>query len=161
MSQRKAASEKSSFELVAENRKARHDFFIEDSIECGIALTGTEVKALREHKVSLRNSYARIRKGEVFLTNVHIGAYEAAGHGGHDEKRARKLLLHRHEIDRLWSKVRERGYTLVPLRIYFKRGLAKVELALVRGKRQYDKRAAIARKEDRREMERVMKRKVG
>lgn len=151
-------SQRDGQELVAENRKARHDFFIEDSLEAGLALTGTEVKSLRAHRVNLRDSYARIRRnGEAFLLGVHIAPYAPAGPFGHQEMRPRKLLMHRREIDRLWGQVRDRGYSIVPLKIYFKRGLAKVELALAKGKRAYDKRAAIARKETRREIERALK----
>ncbi|MGH7906688.1 MAG: SsrA-binding protein SmpB [Candidatus Binataceae bacterium] len=145
------------FELIADNRKARHDFFIEEVLECGLALTGTEVKSLRAHRVNLRDSYARVRNGEAFLHGVHIAAYAPAGQFSHPETRPRKLLMHRREIERLWSKVRERGYSLVPLRLYFLRGRAKVEVALARGKKMYDKRAAIARKTSRREIERMMK----
>jgi len=144
-------------ELVAENRKARHDFFVEDSLEAGVALTGTEVKSLRAHRTNLRDSYARIKNGECFLVGVHISAYAPAGQFTHKETRPRKLLMHRREIDRLWARVRDRGYSLVPLKIYFKRGRVKVEIALVKGKRAYDKRASIAKKEMRREIERVMK----
>src|SRR5579863_340495 len=142
------------YDLVVENRKARHDFFIEETLEAGLALTGTEVKSLRAHKANLRDSYARIKKGEAFLQGVHIGAYAPAGQFTHKETRDRKLLLHRREIDRLWGRVRERGYSIVPLKIYFKAGRAKVEIGLAKGKQAYDKRHAIARKETRREMER-------
>ena len=145
------------FELVVENRKARHDFFIEESIEAGLALTGTEVKSLRAHKANLRDSYARIKNGEAFLLGVHIGSYAPAGQFSHKETRDRKLLMHRREIGRLWGRVREQGYSLVPMKIYFKHGIAKVELALAKGKRAYDKRAAIAGKESRREIERTLK----
>jgi SsrA-binding protein len=145
-------------ELIADNRKARHDFFIEESLECGLALTGTEVKSLREHRVNLRDSYARISKnGEAYLHGVHIAAYAPAGPFSHKETRPRKLLMHRREIDRWWGRVRERGYSLVPLRIYFRHGRAKVELALARGKKLYDKREAIARKASRRELERELR----
>ncbi|HYB89636.1 MAG TPA: SsrA-binding protein SmpB [Candidatus Binataceae bacterium] len=144
-------------DLVAENRKARHDFFIEETVEAGLALTGTEVKSLRDHRANLRDSYARIRNGEAFLHGVHIGAYAPAGQFSHKETRTRKLLLHRREIDRLWGRVRERGYSIVPLKLYFKNGRAKVEIGLAKGKREYDKREAIARKTSRREIERVMK----
>ncbi len=150
-------TERDGYELVAENRKARHDFFVEDTLEAGLALMGTEVKSLRAHRTNLRDSYARIKDGEAFLVGVHIGAYAPAGQFSHKEMRPRKLLMHRREIDRLWGRVRDRGYSLVPLKIYFKGGRAKVEIALVKGKRAYDKRAAIARKETRREIERVMK----
>lgn len=144
-------------DLVVENRKARHDFFIEDTFEAGMALTGTEVKSLRAHRTNLRDSYVRIKKGEAFLQGVHIGAYAPAGQFTHKETRDRKLLLHRREIDRLWGRVRERGYSIVPLKIYFKAGRAKVEIGLAKGKQAYDKRHAIARKETRREMERALK----
>lgn len=145
------------FELVVDNRKARHDFFIEETYEAGLALLGTEVKSLRGHRANLRDSYARIKNGEAFLHGVHIGAYAPAGRFSHAETRPRKLLLHKREIDRLWGRVRERGYSIVPLKIYFKNGRAKVELGLARGKHLYDKREAIARKTTRRELERVMK----
>ena len=143
--------------LVAENRKARHDFFIEDTYEAGIALVGTEVKALRAHKANLRDSYARVKDGEIFLHGIHIGAYAPAGQFSHKETRPRKLLLHRREIDRLGGRVRERGYSIVPLRIYFKDGRAKVEIALAKGKQLHDKRDAIARKATQREIERALK----
>src|SRR5271154_2262723 len=145
------------YDLVVENRKARHDFFIEESIEAGLALTGTEVKSLRAHKANLRDSYARIKDGEAFLQGVHIGAYAPAGQFSHKETRSRKLLMHKKEIDRFWGRVREKGYSLVPLRIYFLRGRAKVEIGLAKGKHLYDKRAAIATKTSRREMERALK----
>jgi SsrA-binding protein len=145
------------YDLVVENRKARHDFFIEEAIEAGLALTGTEVKSLRAHKANLRDSYARIKNGEAFLQGVHIGAYAPAGQFSHKETRSRKLLMHRKEIERLWGKVRERGYSIVPLKIYFRDGRAKVEIALAKGKHLYDKREAIAQKSNRREMERALK----
>src|SRR5271169_1368971 len=145
------------FELVADNRKARHDFFIEESLECGMALTGTEVKSLRAHKVNLRDSYARIKNGEAFLYGVHIGGYAPAGQFSHKEIRPRKLLMHRREIDRLWGRVREQGYSIVPLKIYFKDGRAKVELGLAKGKHSYDKRDVIARRTSDREIERALK----
>jgi SsrA-binding protein len=143
--------------LIADNRKARHDFFVEESLEAGLALVGTEVKSLRDHRVNLRDSYARIKDGEAFLHGIHIGAYAPAGQFSHNETRPRKLLMHRREINRLWGRVRERGYSLVPLKIYFKDGRAKVEIALAKGKKLYDKRQAIARKANRREMERTLK----
>jgi len=145
-------------ELIAENRKARHDFFIEEAVEAGMVLTGTEVKSLRGHQVNLRDSYARIKRdGEVFLQGVHIGAYAPAGQFTHQETRPRKLLMHRREIDRLAGRVRERGYSLVPLKIYFKDGRAKVEIGLAKGKKLYDKREAIARKTTEREIRRAIK----
>src|SRR5271168_686354 len=145
------------FDLVVDNRKARHDFFIEETLEAGLELTGTEVKSLRAHRANLRDSYARIKNGEAFLESVHIGAYAPAGQFSHKETRSRKLLMHRREIDRFWGRVRERGYSIVPLRIYFLNGRAKVELALAKGKHLYDKREAIARKSSRRDIERALK----
>ena len=152
------ATNKDGYQLVAENRKARHDFFVEDALEAGLALTGTEVKSLRAHRVNLRDSYTRINKnGEAFLHGVHIAAYAPAGQFSHHETRPRKLLMHRREIDRLWGRVREKGYSIVPLKIYFKSGRAKVELGLAKGKHSYDKREAIARKTSDREIERALK----
>jgi SsrA-binding protein len=157
MARENGKSKTGEIDLVVENRKARHDFFIEETYEAGMALTGTEVKSLRAHKVNLRDSYARIKNHEIFLQGVHIGAYAPAGQFSHQETRQRKLLLHRREIDRLWGRVRDRGYSIVPLKIYFKDGRAKVEIGLAKGKHAYDKREAIARKTARREVERVMK----
>ena len=148
---------KAAVDLVVENRKARHDFFIEETYEAGIALVGTEVKALRAHKANLRDSYARVKDGEIFLHGIHIGAYAPAGQFSHKETRPRKLLMHRREIDRLWGRVREKGYSIVPLQIYFKDGRAKVEVGLAKGKQLHDKREAIARKTTRREIERALK----
>lgn len=145
------------YDLIVDNRKARHDFFIEETLECGLALTGTEVKSLRAHRANLRDSYARIKDGEAYLHGVHISAYAPAGQFSHPETRPRKLLMHRREIDRLWGRVRERGYSLVPLKLYFKDGRAKVELGLAKGKKMYDKRESIARKTTRREIERMLK----
>ena len=156
MAQRNGKS-RDATDLVVENRKARHDFFIEETVEAGLQLLGTEVKALRAHRANLRDSYARIKNGEAFLTGVHIGAYAPAGQFSHKETRTRKLLLHRREIDKLWGRVRDRGYSIVPLKIYFKDGRAKVEIALAKGKHAYDKRESIARKSARREMERALK----
>jgi SsrA-binding protein len=156
--QKQGSASQNGNELIADNRKARHDFFIEETIEAGMVLTGTEVKSLRGHRVNLRDSYARIKRdGEVFLQGVHIGAYAPAGQFTHQETRPRKLLMHRREIDRLAGRVRERGYSLVPLKIYFKNGRAKVEIGLAKGKKLYDKREAIARKTMRREIERTLK----
>jgi SsrA-binding protein len=145
------------YDLIVDNRKARHDFFIEEALEAGMALTGTEVKSLRGHRANLRDSYARVKNGEMFLHGVHIGAYAPAGPFSHQETRARKLLLHRREIERLWGRVRERGYSLVPLKLYFKNGRAKVEIGLAKGKKLYDKREAIARKSTEREIQRAIK----
>lgn len=127
--------------MATENRKARHDFFIEETYEAGIELKGTEVKSLRAGKANLKDSYARIENGEAILFNMHISPFEQGNRFNHEPRRNRKLLLHKSEIFRLAGKTREKGFTLVPLRIYFnERGLAKVELGLAKGKRQYDKR---------------------
>lgn len=141
---------------IAVNRRARHEYHVEEAIEAGIVLTGSEVKALREGKVNLKDSHARIERGEVWLWNVHVSPYGPASQFGHDPTRTRKLLLHANEIERLQGKVKERGLTLVPLRMYFKNGRAKVELALVRGKKQHDKREAIREREVRREVDRAL-----
>ncbi len=138
--------------VVATNRKAYHDYFIVETYEAGIVLTGTEIKSVRASRVSLREGYVLPKDGELWLMNVHIAPYEHGGIWDHDPKRPRKLLLHRREIDKLLGKVRERGYTIIPLRMYLKRNRAKVEIALVKGKRKYDKREAIARRDEERRM---------
>ncbi len=138
--------------VVATNRKAYHDYFIIETYEAGIVLTGTEIKSVRASRVSLREGYVLPKDGELWLMNVHIAPYEHGGIWDHDPKRPRKLLLHRREIDKLLGKVRERGYTIIPLRMYLKRNRAKVEIALVKGKRKYDKREAIARRDEERRM---------
>jgi SsrA-binding protein len=143
--------------VVCVNRKARHDYFIEETYEAGLVLVGSEVKSLREGKANLKDSYARINKGEAFLLNTHISPYAAANRFNHDPTRTRKLLLHRQEIRRLTGKVKERGLTLIPLRLYFKNGRAKVELGLARGKKLYDKREALRKKAAQREIERSLK----
>lgn len=140
--------------VVAQNRRARHDYFIEETIEAGIALIGTEVKSLRAGRASLQDSYAEVLGTEVFLKNAHIDQYEPASRFNHDPLRPRRLLLHKNEIRRLAARVQQRGYTLIPLSIYFKDGKAKVELALCKGKKAYDKREAIRERDVRREMER-------
>ncbi len=142
--------------LIAQNRKAWHDFEVLSTVEAGIELRGTEVKSLRDGKVNLKDSYARVDKGELFLLNLHIGAYEAANHFNHDPDRPRKLLLHSWEIRRLVGETDQRGLTLVPTRLYFKRGRAKVELALARGKRVYDRRRDIADRDARRSVDRAL-----
>jgi SsrA-binding protein len=144
--------------VICTNRKARHLYEILDTVEAGIALLGPEVKSLREGRASLGEAYARIRGGEIFLIGLHISPYEQAGRANPDPVRERKLLLHRSEIGRLAGKVRERGYTLVPLRMYFRGGRAKVELALGRGKRAYDKRETIRRREEDRSVRRALRR---
>ena len=144
--------------FVARNRKARHNYFIDDTIEAGIMLTGTEVKSLREGRGNISEAYASETKGEFFLVNAHIPEYAAATHGNHGPRRPRKLLLRKREIDRLIGAVQRDGVTLVPLDIYFNpRGIAKLTLGIARGKRQYDKRAAAKDRDWKREKARVMK----
>lgn len=142
------------FKTIATNRRARHDYLIEETYEAGISLMGSEVKTLRSGKASLQDSYAVVRNEEVFLLGVHIPPYPQASMRNHEPTRIRKLLLHRDEIRRLIGKTAERGYTLIPMRLYFKRNKVKVELGLGRGKRKHDKREAIAAREAQREMER-------
>jgi SsrA-binding protein len=144
---------------LATNRKAYHNYHIGDSLEAGIALTGTEIKSIRAGKVSLVDAYVQPKDGELWLVNAHIARYDAGSYMSHEPTRPRKLLLHRKQIEGLTSKVQERGFTLLPLRLYIKDSLAKVEVALGRGKRLYDKRAAIARHDSDREIERAIKRR--
>jgi SsrA-binding protein len=143
--------------LIAENRKARHDYHLLERYEAGLVLTGTEVKSLREGRATLRQAYADIRNGELWLVGANIASYDKGSIGQHEPERDRKLLLHRRQIDSLVGKVQERGLTLVPTRLYFKDGRAKVELALARGKEARDKRRDIARREADRQMERALK----
>lgn len=143
--------------IAVENRKARHDFHIHEVFEAGIALVGTEVKSLRAGKANLKDSYAQVKDGELFLLQMHISPYEAGNIFNHDPLRARKLLLHKSEIVKLFSKTREKGYTLVPLKIYFKGGRAKLELALASGKKDYDKRQDMAKRDAKREVERALR----
>jgi len=140
--------------VVASNRHAFHDYFIDDRIEAGLVLTGTEIKSIREGRVNLREGYARIADGEAWLVNVHIAPYEQGNRYNHEPLRDRKLLLHRDEISRLLGQSRQKGYTLVPLQMYLKHGRAKVELGLGRGKREFDKRESIAKRDAQREIER-------
>jgi SsrA-binding protein len=142
---------------VATNRKALHDYFVEDRYEAGIALTGTEIKSVRAGRVNLRDGYVQIRRREAWLVNVHISPYDFGNRENHEPRRERRLLLHRTEIRKLLSKVSERGWTVVPLTMYLKGGRAKVEIALVRGKRLYDKKDAVAERDAEREMQRVSK----
>ncbi len=137
---------------VATNRKARHEYFIEDTFEAGIALTGTEVKSIRQGKVNIKDSYASIEKGEVFLNNMHISPYEQGNIFNVDPLRKRKLLLHKREIRKLLVSTTQKGYTLVPLSVYIKNGLVKIELAVARGKKLYDKREDIAKRDAERRM---------
>ena len=142
---------------VASNRKALHEYFIEDTYEAGLVLTGTEIKSVRAARVNLRDGFVQIKKGEAWLLNVHIAPYEFGNRENHEPRRERKLLLRGQEIRKLQSKVAERGWTIVPLSMYLKNGRAKVEIALVRGKRLYDKRDAVAERDADRDMQREVK----
>jgi len=142
---------------VTENRKARHDYHILETFEAGIALSGTEVKSLRAGRANLQDSFARIDNGELILYNMHISPYEQGNRFNHEPKRARRLLMHKREIMRLLGKTREKGLALIPLKVYFKNGWAKVELALARGKKLYDRREDMAARDARREIDRAMK----
>ncbi|MCK5504020.1 MAG: SsrA-binding protein SmpB [Thermodesulfovibrionia bacterium] len=142
---------------VATNRKAYHDYFIQETHEAGMSLLGTEVKSLREGKANLKDSYVAIKNNEAYLFNCHISPYSHGNIQNHDPSRTRKLLLHRKEINRLWGNISLKGLTLIPLKIYFKKGKAKVEIGLAKGKRQYEKRATIREKEAKREIQRHLK----
>lgn len=144
---------------VCENRKARHDYFIHETYEAGIELFGTEVKSLRQGKANIKDSYGMIKNGEIFLENMHISPYDQGSFSNQDPLRPKKLLMHKREIMKLFGQTREKGLTLVPLKIYFKRGRAKAELALASGKHTYDKRRALADKAAKRDIERAMKEK--
>lgn len=148
---------KESKKLIANNKKAFHDYFIEDKYEAGISLAGTEVKSLRMGKCSVKESFIRIENGEVIIYGMHISPYEKGNIFNKDPLRVKKLLLHKHEIQKLLGKIKEKGYTLVPLQVYFSNGRAKVEIGLARGKKLYDKREDIAKKDARRETEREFK----
>lgn len=142
---------------VCVNRQARHNYFIDEVYEAGLVLVGSEVKSLRHGKANLKDSYARIQNGEAFLVNAHVSPYAGANQFNHEPTRTRKLLLHQREIERLRGKTKEKGLTLIPLRLYFKNGRAKVELGLARGKKLYDKRETLRRKAAEREVERAIK----
>lgn len=143
--------------VICENRKARHDYFILETFEAGMALTGTEVKSLRMGRGNVKDSYARVENGELWLYDMHISPYEQGNRFNHDPKRPRKLLMHKSEILRLLGRTREKGLSMVPLRCYFKDGRVKVELALVKGKKLYDRREDIAARDAKREMERAVR----
>lgn len=143
---------KENVKIVSTNRKARHEYFIEDTIEAGIVLTGTEVKSIRQGKVNIKESYASVENGEVFIHNMHISPYEQGNIYNVDPIRKRKLLLHKREIRKLDAQIAQKGYTLVPLSVYIKNGLVKVELAIAKGKKLYDKREAIAKRDAERRM---------
>lgn len=151
------AKGKESQKLIANNKKAYHDFFIDETYECGIALHGTEVKSMRMGKCSIKEAFVRIEDGEVFVYGMHVSPYEKGNIFNKDPLRVKKLLLHRYEINKLLGKIKEKGYTLVPLQVYFKDGKVKVEIGLARGKKLYDKREAIAKKDQRREAEKEFK----
>jgi len=149
---------KSAIKIIALNRKARFDYFIEDEYEAGLVLKGTEVKSLRLGKANIKDAYARVVNGEVFVYQMHIGPYPFAYYENHDPLRVRKLLLHKQEIKRLYAKVNEKGHSLIPLKLYFSDGKAKLTLALAKGKRRYDKRDAIRRRDEQRDLDRQIKR---
>lgn len=150
---------KEEIKIIAQNKKAYHDYFIEETYEAGIVLSGTEVKSIRMGKVNLKDSFARVENNEVYLYNMHISPYEKGNIFNKDPLRTRKLLLNRHEINKLIGYVTRQGYTLVPTKLYFKRGFVKVELAVARGKKLYDKREDIARRDAKRELEKHFKEK--
>jgi SsrA-binding protein len=143
--------------LICNNKKAFHDYFIEEKFEAGMVLSGTEVKSLRLGKANMNDSFALVRSGEAFLNNLHISPYSFGNRENHDPDRMRKLLLHKKEITRLFGKVREQGYSLIPLKLYFKNGFVKVEMGLAKGKKQYDKREDLKKKDMRREMAQGLK----
>ena len=147
------------FKMIAKNRRARFEYTIEETLEAGLVLVGTEVKSLRQGRVNLKDGYAQIKEGELWLENVHISPYPFAHYGNHEPLRGRKLLVHRHELKRLTGKVNERGYSLVPLSLYFKKGRAKVQLGLGKGKKTVDKRRAIRERQESREMARALRRR--
>lgn len=149
--------EKQAIKIAAENRKARHDYHIHETYEAGIVLTGTEVKSLRAGKANLKDSYARIENAELMLHNLHISPYDQGNRFNHEPLRTRKLLMHRAEINKLIGQTKEKGYALVPLKLYFARGRAKVQLGLATGKKNYDKRQDIAERDAKRDMDRVMR----
>ncbi|MYL33664.1 SsrA-binding protein SmpB [Pontibacillus yanchengensis] len=143
--------------VVAQNRKANHDFYIEDTFEAGIVLRGTEIKSIRAGRVNMKEAFARVDKGEIFIHNMHISAYEQGNQFNHEPTRMRKLLLHRKEIDRLIGETQQQGYSLVPLKMYIKNGVAKVLIGLGKGKKKYDKREDLKRKQAKRDIDRAIK----
>ncbi len=152
-----AVRDREHVKIVAVNRRATHDYFIDERFEAGLVLTGTEIKSIREGRVNLREGYARIVNGEAWLTNVHIAPYEQGNRYNHEPLRDRKLLMHREEINELIGRVKQRGYTVIPLQLYLKHGRAKIELGLARGKREFDKRESIAKREAQRDIERGLR----
>lgn len=150
-------AEKESIKLITQNKKAYHDYFIEETYECGIALAGTEVKSIRQGQINLKDSFASVKSGEVIIIGMHISPYEKGNIFNKDPLRDRKLLMHKSEIRRLIGKIKEDGYSLIPVKVYLKGSKVKVELALAKGKKLYDKRSAIAEKEAKRRMDRKIK----
>ncbi len=148
---------KNHIKIVTVNRKAKYNYFIDDTYEAGMVLLGTEVKSLRLGRANLKDSYARIKKGEVFVHQMHIGDYPFASYENHDPLRKRKLLLHKYEIKKLYGKVNEKGFSLIPLRVYFQNGKAKMTIAIAKGKRRYDKRETIRRRDEKRDLDRAKK----
>jgi SsrA-binding protein len=145
--------------IICDNRKARHNYSLSERFEAGMVLTGTEVKALRDGKANLADSYAILKSGELWLLNAHIAHYILGNRENHDPLRTRKLLVHKAELQKLWSRLEKEGYTLIPTKLYFKKGKAKVELALAKGKKSHDKRASIKDREVKRQMDQVMKKR--
>jgi len=150
---------KDDFKVVATNRKARHEYFLEDTYEAGLSLRGTEIKSIRAGQVSLKEAHIEVDGSEAWLVNAHIAPYQLAGQFNHEPRRRRRLLLHKREINRLYDRVRQKGYTIVPLRLYLKRGKAKLEIALARGKRKYDKRKEILERDVARDVDRELARR--
>ncbi len=155
----KKKPDKDGIKIIAQNKKARFEYHVEDSLEAGLVLQGSEVKSLRDGRASLSDAYAAIKGGECFLLNAHIADYQPASYMNHDPKRPRKLLLHLKEIMKLASALAQKGYTLIPLKLYFKKGRAKIELGLCKGKKHYDKREAIKKRETDREVRRALQRR--
>lgn len=148
-----------SVKIVAKNRKASHDYFLSDRYEAGIVLLGSEIKSIRAGQISIAEAYVRVSENGAWLEDAHIAPYHQAGIFNHEPRRARKLLLHRREIHRLWDEIRKKGVTVIPIVVYLKDGIAKVEIAVAKGKKQYDKRAALAKRDAEREIERQLRRK--
>jgi SsrA-binding protein len=153
------AKKEKAIKIVCQNKQARRNFFIDDTYEAGMVLVGTEVKALREGRANLTDSYAAVKDDEVFLHDMHISPYSHGNRYNHEPRRKRKLLLHRREIRRIYGKTREKGFTLIPLKVYFKNGKAKVEIGIGKGKKLYDKREDLKRRDDKRDMERALREK--
>ncbi len=157
--EKKSQTNNEAVKIISVNRQAYHDYFVERTIEAGVSLVGTEIKSIRDGKVNLRGSYAIVRNGELWLENAHIAVYDHGNRYNHEPLRNRKLLLHRREIEQLQAKVATKGLTLIPLKLYLKGGKAKIELGLCRGKKLYDKREAIAERDVKREIERVIRKR--